>query len=124
MSARDVMFSHNAGLAYRATAVSVNEFTTFNPCSVRKTFTSAVVLQLVERGHIDLDCPITRYLDPPLHRSAASVRRTLLHTAGFANTIPLAAVHLAEEHAVFDQARFVEDTIYAQSQPIWKPGAR
>jgi len=55
--------------------------------SISKPFTATAIMQLVERGLIDLDAPVNRYLDVPLraYRGRAediTVRRLLNHTAG------------------------------------------
>ena len=119
-----VRFSHHGGAADLLTPRAVTERSTFNAYSVTKTFTAAAVLQLVERRLVDLDQPIARYLDRWPHSGDATVRQTLLHTAGFANPNPLRWVHLAEEHAAFDRDRFVEEVIRAHGRPVSQPGAR
>lgn len=119
-----VLFSHHGGAADLRTPRAVTKHSTFNAYSITKTFTAAAVLQLAERRRVNLDHPIARYLDRWPNRRAATVRQTLLHTAGFANPNPLRWVHLAEEHAAFDRARFVEDVVRAHGRPIALPGAR
>ena len=123
-SDRAVLFSHHGGAADLRTPRAVTEHSTFNAYSITKTFTAAAVLQLAERRLVDLNHPIARYLDRWPHSGAATVRQTLLHTAGFANPYPLRWVHLAEEHAAFDRDRFVEEVIRAHGRPVWQPGAR
>lgn len=49
--------------------------------SVSKPFTALAVLQLVERGQVDLDAPAQRYL-PYLTLSDVTVRHLLTHTSG------------------------------------------
>lgn len=50
--------------------------------SVTKTFTAALVMQARDDGLLDLDAPISAYLDVPAHGDA-TIRRLLSHTAGF-----------------------------------------
>lgn len=123
-SADAVLHAYHGGLANPAVALPVDARTTFNAYSATKTFTSAAVLQLVEQGRVDLDRPIAEYLDHWPQSGAATVRQTLLHTAGFANPNPLPWVHLVEEHAGFDRARFVEDLLRSHGRPVSKPGER
>ena len=113
-----VLFSHHGGAADLLTPRAVTEHSTFNAYSVTKTFTAAAVMLLAERRLVDLDHPIARYLDRWPHCGAATVRQTLLHTAGFANPNPLRWVHLAEEHAAFDRDRFVEEVSRADCRPV------
>ena len=50
--------------------------------SVTKTFTAVLVLRARDEGLLDLDRPISAYLDVPAHGDATP-RRLLSHTAGF-----------------------------------------
>jgi CubicO group peptidase (beta-lactamase class C family) len=50
--------------------------------SVTKTFTATLVMQARDEGLLDLDQPISAYVDVPAHGDA-TIRRLLSHTAGF-----------------------------------------
>ena len=76
------------GLADIASRTPVTEDTVFRIGSITKTFTAIAVLQLSERGLIDLDAPAGGYLRAyrlipakPGHRPP-TVRQLLTHTAG------------------------------------------
>lgn len=58
--------------------------------SVTKTFTAAAVLQQVESGRIELDAPVSRYLDlvAGARGRAITVRMLLNHTSGLAEYLP------------------------------------
>ncbi|MCU7728779.1 beta-lactamase family protein [Actinoplanes sp. KI2] len=56
--------------------------TRFRIGSVTKTFTAVLVMQARDEGLLDLDEPISAYLDVPAHGDATP-RRLLSHTAGF-----------------------------------------
>src|SRR5689334_2802000 len=56
--------------------------TRFRIGSVTKTFTAVLVLQARDEGLLDLDQPVSAYLDVPAHGDA-TIRRLLSHTAGF-----------------------------------------
>ncbi|BBH66580.1 serine hydrolase [Actinoplanes sp. OR16] len=56
--------------------------TRFRIGSVTKTFTAVLVMQARDEGLIDLDQPVSAYLDLPAHGDA-TLRRLLSHTAGF-----------------------------------------
>jgi CubicO group peptidase (beta-lactamase class C family) len=66
----------------------VNEDTVFRIGSITKTFTAVAVMQLWERGLIDLDAPANDYLrayrlvSADRHWRPATVRNLLTHTAG------------------------------------------
>ena len=60
--------------------------TLFRVGSTSKLFTWTAVMQLVERGKIDLDGDVNRYLDfriPPYHGKPITMRHIMTHTAGF-----------------------------------------
>lgn len=63
------------------------ESTIFRIGSVTKVLTGIAVLQLVDRGLVDLDANVNVYLDPPLvpdtFEAPVRVRHLLTHTAGF-----------------------------------------
>jgi CubicO group peptidase (beta-lactamase class C family) len=62
------------------------ETTLFRPGSVSKLFTWTAVMQLVERGEIDLDADVNRYLDfeiPARDGEPVTMRNIMQHTAGF-----------------------------------------
>ncbi|HZH44720.1 MAG TPA: serine hydrolase domain-containing protein [Lysobacter sp.] len=80
-----VLFERAVGVADPRSGAAIADDTRFNLGSTGKLFTTVAVLQLVERGKLDLDAPIGRYLP---HWPVASVRekvtpRMLLqHTSG------------------------------------------
>jgi CubicO group peptidase (beta-lactamase class C family) len=85
------------GLADIATRTPVTEDTVFRIASITKTFTAIAVLQLMERGLLDLDAPANHYLgayelvprDPDWR--PATVRDLLTHTAGIGEEVPPSA---------------------------------
>jgi D-alanyl-D-alanine carboxypeptidase len=50
--------------------------------SAGKTFTAVVVLQLVAEGRLDLDAPVSRFVDDVPNGDAITVRDLLAHTSG------------------------------------------
>ncbi|HET8662636.1 MAG TPA: serine hydrolase domain-containing protein [Micromonosporaceae bacterium] len=81
-------FFRGHGLADIAASTPVTEDTVFRIGSITKTFTTVAVMQLSERGLVDLDGPVADYLRAyrlvPAragHRPA-TVRHLLTHTAG------------------------------------------
>lgn len=65
------------------------EATLIRPGSVSKLVTWTAVMQLVERGALDLDVDVNRYLDfaiPPFEGQPVTLRQLMTHTAGFAET--------------------------------------
>lgn len=54
--------------------------------SVTKTFTVALILQLVEEGKVDLDAPVSRYVPGIAHDSDYTVRELIQHRSGLMAT--------------------------------------
>src|SRR5437588_7488894 len=73
-------------------------------CSITKLFTATALMQLRERGLVDLDREVRAYLpDFPLHHPSGrevTVRHLLSHSSGIVNPIPVSWVHLASEPAI------------------------
>lgn len=86
---------HLHGLADLGTGESVEADTVFRIGSVTKTMTAIAVMQLVERGLVDLDAPATEVLRSfrltsarPAYRPATP-RHLLTHTAGIPEVVRL-----------------------------------
>lgn len=84
----DQVWCHGRGVADIASGVRVDEDTVFRVASITKTFTAIAVMQLWERGLVDLDAPAAEYLRAfrlvPARRDfrPVTVRHLLTHTAG------------------------------------------
>ncbi len=79
------------GFADRSRGIPVTADTVFPLASVTKLFTATAVMQLVERGLVGLDSPVSRYL-PQMARSGdpgaePTVRQLLTHHAGLQGNI-------------------------------------
>lgn len=99
--------------------------TTMMAFSMTKTFTAAVVLQLVEGGRLGLDDELDDHVpDTPYAGRGITIRQLLSHTAGIPNPIPLRWVHLAEEEASFDEAASLEAVMAESSKLDAAPGER
>ena len=79
---------HAAGYGYADVeqAVPATPLTVYRIASVTKQFTAALVLRLAERGQIDLDADIRKYLpDFDTGGRAVTVTQLLSHTSGIAD---------------------------------------
>ncbi|MGC5331896.1 serine hydrolase [Micromonospora sp. DT62] len=65
--------------------------TIFDLASVSKLFTTIVTMQQVERGRVDLDAPVARYVPEFAAggKAAVTVRMLLTHTSGLPAFVPL-----------------------------------
>lgn len=83
-----VVYQRAVGQAERVFGAANRIDTRFNVASIGKMFTATAVLRLVERGRIDLDAPILRYLtDYPARAVAEQItaRQLLSHSSGVGN---------------------------------------
>jgi CubicO group peptidase (beta-lactamase class C family) len=82
----DVLFTHACGEASKRFHVPNRLDTKFNLGSMNKMFTSVAIMQLVERGVLSLDDPISKYVDeswlPRTTTERITVHHLLTHTSG------------------------------------------
>lgn len=86
--ARDgqVLLDQGYGFANREWRIANDGDTKFRLGSLSKQFTAVAVMLLNERGLVDLDAPVKRYLpDAPATWDAVTVRHLLNHTSGVPN---------------------------------------
>lgn len=72
------------GLADREAGRTVDASTEFELASIGKLFTAVAVLQLVERGKVQLDAPFVRYF-PEFPYRPMTVRQLLSHSSGLSD---------------------------------------
>jgi CubicO group peptidase (beta-lactamase class C family) len=109
----------------KGTAASAE--TVYLYCSMTKLFTATALMQLRERGLVDLDRAVRAYLpDFPLQHPSEheiTVRHLLSHSSGITNPIPISWVHLAEEPAV-DLDDFTRRLLAKHHRLRFEPGSR
>ncbi len=86
---QEVIWSKGFGHAHQASETPVTPETAFSVCSVSKLFTSTAVMHLVERGRVDLDAPLSDYVDwfslktpERVEDEPMTVRAALTHASG------------------------------------------
>lgn len=96
--------------------------TKFNLASITKMFTAVSTLQLYEKGLVDLNIPIGKYLpDYPnkLVRDSVTIHQLLTHTSGHNNKVSLLDTNSLNFKSVTDFAKlFINDTLLS------KPGTK
>lgn len=101
-----ILYEKRLGFSNIEAGRSVNEQTSYHLYSITKTFTALAILQLAEKGLIDLDGYIGQYLPEFPYPGYCTVRQLLSHTAGIPNPLPLQWIHLDSEHDTFDRNSF------------------
>lgn len=83
-----IVLSESYGLANVENHVPVTSTTLFPINSATKTFTGVAMMQLVEAGLVDLNAPVSRYLDDlPESWRAIRIRQLLGHTSGLPDIV-------------------------------------
>lgn len=83
-----IVMSEAYGLANVEHGVRVNRETLFPINSATKSFTGVAIMQLVEAGLVDLEAPVSRYLDDlPESWRSVRVRQLLAHSSGLPNIV-------------------------------------
>jgi D-alanyl-D-alanine carboxypeptidase len=98
--------------------------TTFPIYSITKTLTALSIVQLMEKGMLELDKPARHYLPYVNVPEVTTIRHLLTHTAGLANPLPVSWIHLTEEHPGFDRHAFFEPILARQIRRNKTPGSQ
>ena len=77
-----IVWSVSCGFADLGSRRPVTAHTRFRIGSVSKTLTATALADYAERGRVDLDVPVDRYVDFPSHGGAITLRRLAGHLAG------------------------------------------
>ncbi|MDA8105109.1 MAG: serine hydrolase [Nitrospiraceae bacterium] len=97
-----VIFQCSSGLSDIQNRTPLRMNHTMAAFSMTKTITAIAILQLVERGIINLDDKVNRYIEHP-YNPDITIRHLLNHTSGIPNPIPLKWVHLANNDDKFNE---------------------
>ena len=120
----NILFSFQKGFANIAAQKNTDSNTTYNACSVTKTFTALAILQLAEDAKIDLNKPVVQYLHDFPYGTDITVKQLLNHTAGLPNPIPLSWIHLDSEHQTFDKNSFFKPIFIRYKKVTSKPNEK
>jgi CubicO group peptidase (beta-lactamase class C family) len=124
-----VRWMQGFGLADIATRAPATPRMVCSWFSMTKIATATAVMQLWERGRLDLDHPVTRYypgfgsLRPASSAEAVTIRHLLSHSSGLANPIPVRWVHLAGQPTP-DPQTFLSHVLAKHAKLQFAPGAK
>ena len=83
-----VVLSRNFGVATLQYGVPVTDASLFSINSATKSLTGVAIMQLVQQGKVDLDAPVSRYIDGlPQAWQAVTITRLLDHTSGLPDVL-------------------------------------
>ena len=101
-----IIFQKQLGFADISNKIEVDKKTTYNAFSITKTFTALAIMQLVEKGKINLDNSAKDYLPNFPYSYDITVKQLLTHSSGIPNPMPLNWIHLRKEHQEFDRNKY------------------
>src|SRR5207249_1186158 len=82
----EIAFLGAYGLANVQDSVPATHRTLFTINSITKAFVGVALMQLVDAGRVELDAPVSRYLDSlPVSWRPVTVRQLLTHETGLPN---------------------------------------
>lgn len=118
------------GLADVETHRPVDEDTIFHYGSITKTLTAVAIMQLRDRGLLDLDDPVTKYLpelrkvhDPYGDVDAITIRHVMTHSAGFrAGTWPWGGDEPWHPFEPTEWSQLV--AMFPYTEVLFEPGSR
>ena len=118
-----VIFQKGYGLATGRNLTPIRPDNAFHIGFLTEQFTAAATLKLVEDGKIDLQAPISRYLDAlPEAWKAVTVEQLLAHTSGLPDYLEVLACRVRKNEPC-DPATLVND--YVRTLPLdFEPGTQ
>ena len=114
-----VVLTRGYGMADVEQRREVDASTIWRIGSISKVFTATAVMQLVDRGDVELDAPVGRYVHrvtiPDTYPEPVTVRHLLTHTGGFDEIRPGTQAETAD--GVLPLAEFLRDKLVRVRPP-------
>lgn len=108
-----------AGTTESDGAITVTDDARWHIGSISKTFTATLVMRLAERGRLNLDVPIERYL--PAYRKdmhadwkASTLKELLSHTSGLPANAPRSIMRRTSFHSPYEDRRNVLSAMWGE----------
>ncbi|MBB4630806.1 CubicO group peptidase (beta-lactamase class C family) [Sphingosinicella soli] len=123
-AARDerLVFSAGYGIANIETSTPVTTDTVFRAGSITKQFTAVAIMKLVEKGHLGLDEPASKYIPEMVAAGPISIRMLLHQTSGLRN---YSGSEFAQQQKIDRTTQQMLDHILAQKPLLnFKPNER
>lgn len=123
LDSNGIQFEYNGGFANLSMHTPVKSSTQFKMYSSTKMLTCLAIMQLVEDEKIELDSPISDYIDINTPNEV-TIRKTLSHTAGFSRYPFVKEIHLAKDNYSFNYSEFISEMLPQHQKLIYKPGSK
>lgn len=119
-----ILVSFYSGYSKVAAQQEADEKTTYSAFSVTKTFTSLAILQLQEKGELNIEDPVSRYLKDQPYGLEITIKQLMTHSAGIPNPLPLSWVHLQSEADSFNRNEFFKTIIEEHNEVKSEPNQK
>jgi CubicO group peptidase (beta-lactamase class C family) len=121
----DVLYSQGFGVADGPNDIPADPDTVYPWGSSTKIVTGTAVMQLVDQGLIDLDAPVSDYLDYFPTEHGITVRQLLDHSAGLAEPPGFLQGKLRlEGQPLVDFDQLAREYVEWLSEPMFEPGSQ
>ncbi|MHB9028104.1 MAG: serine hydrolase domain-containing protein, partial [Candidatus Latescibacterota bacterium] len=124
VDADSIRFEYCGGRRNIGAGLPVTPDTTFMFSSSTKVLTAAAVLQLVERGRVDLEESLNAYYPDHPYGPQVTILHLLNQTSGIPNPAPLTWLHLVEEHNTFDEDEALRKVLADHPRRAFSPGKK
>lgn len=111
------LFSQGFGFANLETATAVTPTSVFRIGSITKEFTAALLLSLVEQGHVSIDDPVGRFL-PAFPLPDLSLDQLLTHTSGLSNYTSTVTAEVFLQQSRLDRTTAEMVDVVAGAEPL------
>ncbi len=122
VDAQNIQFEYCGGYRDIQANLAVTPETTFMASSTTKVLTAAAVLQLIERGKVELDRSLSTYYSNHPYGMQVTIRHLLNQTSGIPNPLPLRWLHSLEAHAAFDEDQALQNVMCGHPRLTSIPG--
>ena len=122
-TADDIIYAQGFGMADRPEGVQANADTVYFWGSITKTVTATAIMQLREQGLVDLDAPISDYLDYFPAQYGITVWNLLTHSSGLPEPDEWLPRHLRLQGQPLPDADAMDREYYAELEDLmFEPG--
>jgi len=119
-----IQFQYAGGMRDIRALEPVTTDTTFMASSSTKVLTAAAILQLVEKGQIQLHDTLTAHYPRHPYGDAVTIKHLLVQTSGIPNPLPLRWLHSISEHADFNEERALQQAMHRHPKLMFQPGEK
>lgn len=120
----DAIYSKGFGLADGPADMPVNEDTVFMWASMTKMVTATAIMQLVEQGLVELDAPVSDYLDYFPGEHGVTVRHLITHSSGLGESGEFIIGNLSlKGQPIRDADKIAREFFGETTDLLFEPGA-